>query len=166
MQIICTSLQKDNHASTSSLIFLQAECSSWCPTNSVKVKALNFLKALIGVGQNSYSGTSLPGTVNKRFSTTLTRMWANAQRDGRSAEYRWRPVFNAAKFGWRRLLECRAVTLPRGETRRNLLGCPKLTKRSQPLVGRSSPYCKDMWGRYCCLTCFFRLSIHALVAKT
>jgi len=28
-----------------------------------------------------------------------TRMLANAQRDGRLAEYRWRPLFNAAKFG-------------------------------------------------------------------
>jgi len=37
----------------------------------------------------------------------------------------------------------------------NLQGCPKLTKRSQPLVGRSSPYCGDMWRRYCCLTSFF-----------
>jgi len=26
-------------------------------------------------------------------------MWANAQRDGRPAEYRWRPLFNTAKFG-------------------------------------------------------------------
>jgi len=26
-------------------------------------------------------------------------MWANAQRDGRLAEHRWRPLFNAAKFG-------------------------------------------------------------------
>jgi len=26
-------------------------------------------------------------------------MWANAQPDGRPAEYRWRPLFNAAKFG-------------------------------------------------------------------
>jgi len=26
-------------------------------------------------------------------------MWLNAQRDGRPAEYRWRPLFNAAKFG-------------------------------------------------------------------
>ena len=26
-------------------------------------------------------------------------MWANAQRDGRPAEYMWRPLFNAAKFG-------------------------------------------------------------------
>ena len=29
----------------------------------------------------------------------ITRMWANAQRDGRPAEHRWRPLFNAAKFG-------------------------------------------------------------------
>jgi len=25
-------------------------------------------------------------------------MWANAQRDGRPTEYRWRPLFNAAKI--------------------------------------------------------------------
>jgi len=31
--------------------------------------------------------------------TEKTRMWANAQRDGRPAEHRWRPLFNAAKFG-------------------------------------------------------------------
>jgi len=31
--------------------------------------------------------------------TLQTRMWANAQRDGRPAKYRWRPLFNAAKFG-------------------------------------------------------------------
>jgi len=28
-----------------------------------------------------------------------TSMWAYAQRDGRPAEHRWRPLFNAAKFG-------------------------------------------------------------------
>jgi len=84
-----------------------------------------------------------------------TGMWANAQRDGRPAEYRWRSLFNAAEFGWCPLLECRSVTLPRGETRWNLLGCLKLPDRSQPLVGWSSPYCVDMCGRYCCLTSFF-----------
>ena len=81
-------------------------------------------------------------------------MWANAQRDGLPAEYMSRPLFNAAKFGWRPLLECRAVALPRRETRWNLEGCPKLANRSQPLVGRRSPYCEDMWGRHCCLTGF------------
>jgi len=48
-----------------------------------------------------------------------TRMWANAQRDGRPAEHRWRPLFNAAEFGWRPLLDWRAVTLPRRESRWN-----------------------------------------------
>jgi len=84
-----------------------------------------------------------------------TRMWANAQRNGRPAEYRWHPLFNAAKFGWCPLLECRAVTLSRRETRWKLQGCPKLPDRSQPLVGRSLPYCGDIWRRYCCLTSFF-----------
>ena len=43
-------------------------------------------------------------------------MWADAQRNGRPAEYRWRPLFNAAKFGSRPLLECRVLTLSRRET--------------------------------------------------
>jgi len=43
-------------------------------------------------------------------------MWANAQRDGRPAEHRWRPMFNVVKFGWRPLLDCRAVTLQRRDT--------------------------------------------------
>jgi len=50
---------------------------------------------------------------------------------------------------------CRSVTLPRRETRWNLRGCLKLPDWSQPLVGRSSPYCGDMWRTYCCLTSFF-----------
>jgi len=96
-----------------------------------------------------------------------TRIWANAKRDGRPAKYRWGPLFNAANFGWRPLPESHEVTLPRRETRWHLLGCPKLANRirSQPLVGQSSPYRKHMWGRHCCLTRFFRLSIGALVAK-
>jgi len=144
--------------------------------------------------------------------TQVTRMWANAQRDGRHAEYRWHPLLNAAKFGWFPLLECRVVTLTTYENARlgrkvnfapgkipsggnipwkcihsvpvqetakhcakfgwppvsdvaaltkarceicwNLLGYPKLPNRSQLLVGRSSPYCGDMWRTYCCLTSF------------
>jgi len=29
----------------------------------------------------------------------ITRMWVNAQPDGRPVERSWRPLFNAAKFG-------------------------------------------------------------------
>jgi len=67
----------------------------------------------------------------------ITRMWVYAQRDGRPAKYRLCPLFNAAKFGWRPLLECRAVMLRRSETRWNLQGCPKLLNRSPMLVGWS-----------------------------
>ena len=33
------------------------------------------------------------------YACLILEMWANAQRDGRPAEHRWRPLFNAAKFG-------------------------------------------------------------------
>jgi len=33
---------------------------------------------------------------NPNLNPTELEMWANAQRDGRPAEYRWRPLFNAA----------------------------------------------------------------------
>jgi len=81
-------------------------------------------------------------------------MWANVQRVGRPAEHRWRPLFNAAKVGWRQLIKCCAVTLPRHDTRWNMMGCLKPANQSQPLVGWSSPYWGDMWRRYCCLSFF------------
>jgi len=109
----------------------------------------------------SFNG-HFPHTAKKSLQT---RMWANAQRDGRPAEYRWHPLFNAAKFGWRALLECYAVTMPRRETRWKLQGCPKLANRSQPLVGRSSPYYQNMWKRYCCLTSFFPIVDTCLSSK-
>jgi len=37
--------------------------------------------------------------VENRRGIKKTRMWADAQRDGRPAEHSWRPLFNAAKFG-------------------------------------------------------------------
>jgi len=77
-------------------------------------------------------------------------MWANAQRDVTLPN-----IGDALCSTPQSLLDCHIVTLPRRETRWDLQECPKLTQRSQPLVGRSSPYYKDMWRRYCCLTSFF-----------
>ena len=81
-------------------------------------------------------------------------MWASAQRDGCPAEYRWRPLFNATVW-LTPTTKVPCSNAAKMRNRLNLQGCPKLTKRSQPLVGRSSPYCGDMWRRYCCLTSFF-----------
>ena len=44
-------------------------------------------------------------------------------------------------------------------------GVPQTSQQIKPLVGRSSPYCKDVWMRYCHLTSFFRLSIHAQLLR-
>jgi len=50
--------------------------------------------------------TQTDGSKKRTFHSSLravmktkeNRMWANAQPDGRPAEHRWRPLFNAAKF--------------------------------------------------------------------
>jgi len=60
-----------------------------------------------------------------------------------------------AKFGWHAVSDVGAVTKLRCETGWNLLECPKLTNRSQPLVGRSSPYCGCMWRRLLLFNKFF-----------
>jgi len=83
-----------------------------------------------------------------------TRMWSNAQRDGRPAEQE-APSVQRRKVWLTPTTRCRAITLPRRETRWNLQRCPKLANTSKPLVGRSLPYCGNMWRRCCCLTSFF-----------
>jgi len=107
-------------------------------------------------------------------------MLADAQRDGRPAEYRWHlcarskipsggkspqkciysvpaqeTAKDCSKFGWPPVSNVAGIMKPRLEIGYNLLGCPKLVNRSQPLVGRSLPYCENAWRRYFCLTSFF-----------
>ena len=74
-----------------------------------------------------------------------TRMWANAQLDGRPDEYRWRPLFNTVKFGWRPLPEWRAVTLPRRKTRHplKLAGVPQTR---QQISAARGPKFTILWG--------------------
>jgi len=47
----------------------------------------------------AYMTTVLQAVTRAEMNDITTKMWANAQRDGRPAEYRWRPLFNASKFG-------------------------------------------------------------------
>jgi len=64
-------------------------------------------------------------------------MWVNAQHDGSPAEHRWRPLFNAAKFDWRSLLDCRAVTQHAAKTRKPLkfAGVPQTGKSVSAVSG-------------------------------
>jgi len=72
-----------------------------------------------------------------------TRMWDNAQPDGRPAEYRRRPLFNAAKFGWRPHLECRTVTL-HAKTR-NTLKFAGVLQTPEPISAASGPKFTILW---------------------
>jgi len=85
---------------------------------------------------------------------TETRMWANAQRDSRPAEYRWRPLFNAAVW----LTPTTRVPCSNAAKTPNPLkfaGVPQTRQRISAASGRTSPYYQNMWTRrYCCLTIF------------
>ena len=73
-------------------------------------------------------------------------MWANAQRDGRPAEYRSAPSVQRRKV-W--LTPNIGVPCSNDAKTRNPLkfaGVPKLQDRSQPLFGPSSPYCGTCGG--------------------
>ena len=67
----------------------------------IKIILIGWAAQWVGFGLGPASAESryeqLPSIVHLLLDET--RMWANAQRDGRPAEYRRRPLFNATKFG-------------------------------------------------------------------
>ena len=83
-------------------------------------------------------------------------MGASAQRDGRPAEYRWHPLFNAAVW----LTPTTRVPCSNAAKTRNQLkfaGVPQTPEPMSAVSGKSSPYYEDMWRTYCCLTSFFSI---------
>ena len=80
-----------------------------------------------------------------------TRMWANAQRDGRPAEYSWRPLFNAAVW----LTPTTRVPCSNAAKTRKPLKFAGVPQTPEGMSAVSGPYCENMWGRYCCFTSVF-----------
>ena len=73
-------------------------------------------------------------------------MWANAQRDGRPAEYRWRPLFNAAVW-----------LCSNAAKKRNPLKFAGVPQTNETISAASGPKFTILWGRwrrYCCLKVF------------
>ena len=60
--------------------------------------SFSLLKVTDNGAMQQFSRVRLDTRLPLRKKTQL-EMWANAQRDGRPAKHRWRPLFNAAKFG-------------------------------------------------------------------
>jgi len=98
-----------------------------------------------------------------------TRMWANAQRYGLPAEYRTVALSVQRHKVW--LMPTTGVPCSNAAKMRNrskLAGVPQTTDRSQPPVGRSSPYCGDIWRRHCsdCTGLDSRPALSVLPLKT
>jgi len=72
-------------------------CKSWNKFRQVVFLLTNKDVSLLMTGK--LCGIWLRSYMLHGSETWPTRMWANAQPDGRPAEHRWRPLFNAAKFG-------------------------------------------------------------------
>ena len=92
-------------------------------------------------------------------------MWANAQRDGRFAEHRWRPLFNAAVW----LTPTTRVLCSNAAKMRNPLKFAGVPQTTGSTSAASGPKFTVLWGhveKILLLNKFFsRLSTCALVAK-
>ena len=62
-------------------------------------------------------------------------MWANAQRDGRPAEHRWRPLFNAAVW----LTPTTRVSCSHAAKTRNRLKLPEVPQTNEAISAASGP---------------------------
>ena len=68
--------------------------------SSLPIDIVQAPKVVLRIGFNPTRSTApCYKRTHARNTYIKTRMWANAQRDGRPTEYRWRLLFNAAKCG-------------------------------------------------------------------
>ena len=92
-------------------------------------------------------------------------MWANAQRDGRPAEYRWRPLLKAAVW----LTPTTRVPCSNAAKTRNPLKLPGVPQTNEMISAACGPKFSILCGHVEEILLlnkfFFRLSIHAVVAK-
>ena len=95
------------------------------------------------------------------YAYAILEMWVNAQRDGHLAEYRWRPLLNAAVW----LTPSTRVTCSNGAKTRNPLKLPGVPQTNETISAASGPKFTILWGRVEEILLlnkfFFRLSIHA-----
>ena len=71
---------------------------------------------------------------------TKTRMWADAQRDGHPAEYRWRPLFNAAVW----LTPTTRMQCSNAAKTRNPLKLGGVPQTTGPISAASRPKCTTL----------------------
>ena len=78
----------------------------------------------------------------KKLSQKQLEMWANAQPDGRPAEYRWRPLLNAAVW----LTSTTRVPCSNAAKTRNPLKLPGVPQTNETISAASRPKFTILWG--------------------
>ena len=75
-------------------------------------------------------------------------MWANAQRDGRPAEYRWGPSVQRRKVSLTPTTRVSYSNAAKTPNPLKLAGVPQTNEKisARQLIGRSSPYCRACGG--------------------
>ena len=86
-------------------------------------------------------------------SKSVTRMWANAQRHGRPAEYRCRLALCSTPQVW--LTATTRVLCNNAAKTRNPLKLAGVPQTNEMISAASRLKFTIMWRRYCCLTSFF-----------
>jgi len=83
--------------------------------------------------------------ISQQHTVILTRIWANAQHDGRPAEYRWSPLFNAqCRKVW--LTPTTTVLCSNAAKTRNLLKLAGVPQTTRPISAVSGPKFTILWG--------------------
>jgi len=88
-------------------------------------------------------GTSEPVNKECKLIIALTRMWVNAQLDGRPTEYRWQPLFSAAYFG---LTPTTRVPCNNAAKTRKLLKLAGVPQTGKLISAASGPKFTILWG--------------------
>jgi len=91
---------------------------------------------------HTHTHTILSALTSMWWKQMKLEMWANAQRDGRPAEYRWHPLFNAAVW----LTPTIREPCSNAAKTRNPLKLPGLPETNERISAASGPKFTILWG--------------------
>jgi len=141
---------------TWSQVYHSERPSAWSPWCSASLRfSSDSWSLFIGLSPNIYiydiwwtiltcaqKLTSSQLSLPHRTKQKRTRMWANAQPDGRPAEYRWRPLLNAAVW----LTRTTRVQCSNAAKTRNPLKLAGMPQTNETISAASRPKFTILWG--------------------
>ena len=116
----------------------------WCKmTVSIALQASGIIWLRTRLHYIQKLGCSMTINAIVRAINSKPEMWANAQRAGRPAEYRWRPLLNTAVW----LTPTTRVPCSNAAKMRNPLKLPGVHQTNERISAASGPKFTILWGR-------------------